>query len=135
MLQQPDVLYRELPRPFFDFDGPADRDEYIAKLRNCRVGFHGGTRWAMSSQDGLCKGIPYVYEIGKETGELFGSQMETGFSKNSDAVDLFNRILDDNDWRNKQSQLALDHCSNVHTWSNGLFYCVRFIYPRIYNPL
>ena len=103
---------------FFDFDGPADRDEYIAKLRNCRVGFHGGTRWAMSSQDGLCKGIPYVYEIGKETGELFGSQMETGFSKNSDAVDLFNRILDDNDWRNKQSQLALDHCSNVHTWSN-----------------
>ena len=103
---------------FFDFDGPADRDEYIAKLRNCRVGFHGGTRWAMSSQDGLCKGIPYVYEIGKETGELFGSQMGTGFSKNSDAVDLFNRILDDNDWRNKQSQLALDHCSNVHTWSN-----------------
>ena len=54
---------------FFDFKGPEDRDEYIAKLSNCRVGFHGGTRWAMSSQDGLCKGIPYVYEIGKETNE------------------------------------------------------------------
>ena len=105
---------------FFDFHGPADRDEYIAKLENCRVGFHGGTRWAMSSQDGLCKGIPYVYEIGKETEELFGSQMQTGFTKNSDAIDLFNRMLDDNDWRNEQSQLALDHCSNVHTWSNRI---------------
>ena len=105
---------------FFDFHGPADRDEYIAKLENCRVGFHGGTRWAMSSQDGLCKGIPYVYEIGKETEELFGSQMQTGFTKNSDAIDLFNRMLDDNDWRNEQSQLALDHCSNVHTWSSRI---------------
>ena len=105
---------------FFDFDGPSDRDEYIAKLENCRVGFHGGTRWAMSSQDGSCKGIPYVYEIGKETGELFGDQMQTGFTKNSDAIDLFNRMLDDNDWRNEQSQLALDHCSNVHTWGNRI---------------
>jgi len=105
---------------FFDFKGPADRDEYIAKLSSCRVGFHGGTRWAMSSQDGLCKGIPYVYEIGAETGELFGNEMETGFTKNSDAIDLFNRMLDDNDWRNEQSQLALEHCSNVHTWSNRI---------------
>ena len=105
---------------FFDFKGPADRDEYIAKLSSCRVGFHGGTRWAMSSQDGLCKGIPYVYEIGAETGELFGNEMETGFTKNSDAITLFNRMLDDNDWRNEQSQLALEHCSNVHTWSNRI---------------
>lgn len=105
---------------FFDFDGPADRDEYIAKLENCRVGFHGGTRWAMSSQDGLCKGIPYVYELGKETGELFGNQMESGFKTTDEAIDLFNRMLDDNDWRNEQSQLALDHCSNVHTWGNRI---------------
>ena len=27
-------------------------------------------------------------------------------------------MLDDNEWRNKQSQYALDHCSNVHTWGN-----------------
>ena len=105
---------------FFDFDGPSDRDEYIAKLENCRVGFHGGTRWAMSSQDGSCKGIPYVYEIGKETGELFGDQMESGFKTTEEAVKLFNRMLDDNDWRNQQSQLALDHCSNVHTWANRI---------------
>ena len=105
---------------FFDFDGPADRDEYIAKLENCRVGFHGGTRWAMSSQDGLCKGIPYVYEIGKETEELFGSKMETGFKTTEESVNLFNRMLDDNDWRNQQSQLALDHCSNIHTWTNRI---------------
>ena len=105
---------------FFDFDGPSDRDEYIAKLENCRVGFHGGTRWAMSSQDGSCKGIPYVYEIGKETGELFGDQMESGFKTTEEAVKLFNRMLDDNDWRNEQSQLALDHCSNVHTWGNRI---------------
>ena len=105
---------------FFDFEGPTDRDEYIAKLSNCKVGFHGGTRWAMSSQDGLCKGVPYVYEIGNETSELFGDRMQTGFSKNSDAVRLFNRMLDDNEWRNVQSQLALDHCSNVHTWENRI---------------
>ena len=105
---------------FFDFDGPSDREAYIAKLENCRVGFHGGTRWAMSSQDGLCKGIPYVYEIGKETEELFGNQMETGFKTTEEAVKLFNRMLDANDWRNQQAQLALNHCSNVHTWSNRI---------------
>ena len=105
---------------FFDFDGPDDRDEYVAKLENCRVGFHGGTRWAMSSQDGLCKGIPYVFEIGNETGELFGHKMQTGFKTTDEAVELFNRMLDDNDWRNQQSQLALDHCSNIHTWSNRI---------------
>ena len=105
---------------FFDYDGPSDRDEYIAKLTNCRVGFHGGTRWAMSSQDGLCRGIPYVFEKGYETGELFGDRMQTGFSKNSEAINLFNRMLDDDEWRNVQSQLALDHCSNVHSWSNRI---------------
>ena len=103
---------------FFDFDGPSDRDEYTNKLKNCRVGFHGGTRWAMSSQDGLCKGIPYVYEIGNETKELFGDKMESGFKTTNEAVQLINRMLDDNDWRNQQSQLALEHCSSVHAWTN-----------------
>ena len=103
---------------FFDYDGPSDRNEYIRKLENCRFGFHGGSRWAMSSQDGLCKGVPYVFEIGNETGELFGHKMETGFKTTDEAISLFNRMLDDNDWRNKQSQLALEHCSSVHTWKN-----------------
>ena len=103
---------------FFDYDGPSDRNKYIRKLENCRFGFHGGSRWAMSSQDGLCKGVPYVFEIGNETGELFGHKMETGFKTTDEAIDLFNRMLDDNDWRNKQSQLALEHCSSVHTWKN-----------------
>jgi len=61
-----------------------------------------------------------VYEIGKETEELFGSKMETGFKTTEKAVKLFNRMLDDNDWRNQQSQLALDHCSNIHTWTNRI---------------
>ena len=46
--------------------------------------------------------------------------MQTGFKTTDEAVELFNRMLDDNDWRNQQSQLALDHCSNVHTWSNRI---------------
>ena len=105
---------------FFDFDGPDDRDEYIRKLENCRFGFHGGSRWAMSSQDGLCKGVPYVFEIGNETGELFGHKMETGFKTTDEAVELFNRMLDDNEWRNKQSQLAINHCGYVHSWGNRI---------------
>ena len=105
---------------FFDFDGPDNRDEYIRKLENCRFGFHGGSRWAMSSQDGLCKGVPYVFEIGNETGELFGHKMETGFKTTDEAVELFNRMLDDNDWRNKQSQLAINHCGDVHSWGNRI---------------
>jgi len=105
---------------FFDFDGPDNRDEYIRKLENCRFGFHGGSRWAMSSQDGLCKGVPYVFEIGNETGELFGHKMETGFKTTDKAVELFNRMLDDNDWRNKQSQLAINHCGDVHSWGNRI---------------
>ena len=105
---------------FFDFDGPDNRDEYIRKLENCRFGFHGGSRWAMSSQDGLCKGVPYVFEIGNETGELFGHKMDTGFKTTDEAVELFNRMLDDNDWRNKQSQLAINHCGDVHSWGNRI---------------
>ena len=105
---------------FFDFDGPDNRDEYIRTLENCRCGFHGGRRWAMSSQDGLCKGVPYVFEIGNETGELFGHKMETGFKTTDEAVELFNRMLDDNDWRNKQSQLAINHCGDVHSWGNRI---------------
>ena len=105
---------------FFDYDGPSDGNEYIRKLENYRFGFHGGSRWAMSSQDGLCKGVPYVFEIGNETGELFGHKMETGFKTTDEAIDLFNRMLDDNDWRNEQSQLAINHCSNVHTWDNRI---------------
>ena len=46
--------------------------------------------------------------------------METGFKTTGEAVELFNRMLDDNDWRNEQSQLAINHCSNVHTWDNRI---------------
>ena len=103
---------------FFDFKGPSNREDYIRKLSNCRFGFHGGSRWAMSSQDGLCTGLPYVYEMGNETKELFGIEMETGWKTKNKAIQLFNKMLDDNDWRNKQSKLALKHCSDVHNWSN-----------------
>ena len=107
-------------KSYFDTEGPDSRDEYMKKLSECRVGFHAGTRWAMSSQDGLCNGVPYVFEIGKETGELFGDKMEIGFSDFSQSLDLLNKMLDDNDFRNKQSQLALDHCSKVHSWNNRI---------------
>ena len=89
----------------------------------------------MSSQDGLCRGIPYVYEIGSETGELFGNKMQTGFSKNSQAIDLLNRMLDNNDWRNEQSQIALDHCSKVHIWSNRIKPFNNMINGAIENQL
>ena len=46
--------------------------------------------------------------------------METGFKTTGEAVELFNRMLDDNDWRNEQSQLAINHCGNVHTWGNRI---------------
>ena len=107
-------------RDFFDFDGPESRDEYMKKLSRCRVGFHAGSRWAMSSQDGLCNGVPYVFEMGKETGELFGNKMKTGFTSFDDAETLIHKMLDDNEWRNEQSKIALEHCSNVHTWENRI---------------
>ena len=111
----------------FDFDGPDSREEYIEKLSNCRVGFHAGTRWAMSSQDGLCRGVPYVFEKGLETGELFGDKLETGFENWDDALDLINRMLDDDDFRNKQSQFALEHCRGTHSWSSRILAFNDFI--------
>ena len=86
----------------------------MKKLSRCRVGFHAGSRWAMSSQDGLCNGVPYVFEMGKEA-ELFGNKMKTGFTSFDDAETLIHKMLDDNEWRNEQSKIALEHCSNVHT--------------------
>ena len=67
----------------------------------------------MSSQDGLCRGVPYVFEKGLETGELFGDKLETGFENWDDALDLINRMLDDDDFRNTQSQFALEHCREL----------------------
>ena len=56
-------------------------------------------------------------------------------SKNSQAIDLLNRMLDNNDWRNEQSQIALDHCSKVHIWSNRIKPFNNMINGAIENQL
>jgi len=102
---------------FIKFGGPKDRQEYLDQLHNCVAGFHGGNRWAMSSQDGLGQGVPYVYQIGKETKELFGD-LETGFNTVDEAVEHFEHLITSTKWRNEQANLALKHCRKVHSWKN-----------------
>lgn len=102
---------------FFEFGGESDRGDYLKKLSNCVAGFHGGNRWAMSSQDGLGQGVPYVFEIGDETKELFG-KLQTGFKSIDEAVELYEELLDHSKVRNTQSELALKHCKTVHSWKN-----------------
>ena len=102
---------------FFDFEGEQNRDNYLKKLSNCVAGFHGGNRWAMSSQDGLGQGVPYVFQVGNETKELFGN-LQTGFATVDEAVELFEELLDQPTVRDKQSVLALEHCRKVHSWKN-----------------
>ena len=102
---------------FIKFGGPADRQEYLDELHKCVAGFHGGNRWAMSSQDGLGQGVPYVYQIGSETKELFGD-LETGFNTVDEAVEHFEHLITSTKWRNEQAKLALKHCRKVHSWKN-----------------
>lgn len=102
---------------FFELGGEPSREDYLQKLRTCVAGYHGGNRWAMSSQDGLGQGVVYVYDVGNETKEIFG-ELETGFRDIDTAVEHFDRLLDDNQYRLEQSQVALEHCRQVHSWRN-----------------
>jgi len=102
---------------FIDFGGLPDRQDYLDKLHRCVAGFHGGNRWAMSSQDGLGQGVPYVYQIGSETKELFGD-LNTGFNTVDETVKHFDELLSIKKFRHAQAKLALKHCKKVHSWKN-----------------
>ena len=86
---------------------------YYEKLSKCRVGLspkqkYGG--WSVATTDGLMNGTPYImYD------ELYYKELQSNaefFKTNSQAIELLNKYLDDNDHRNKMGNEALDWMRN-----------------------
>ena len=90
-----------------------DKSGYYEKLSKCRVGLspkqkYGG--WSVATTDGLMNGTPYImYD------ETYYDELQSNaefFKTNSQAIELLNKYLDDNDHRNEMGNKALDWMRN-----------------------
>jgi len=85
-----------------------NKADYYNKLYKCRVGFspkqkYGG--WSVATTDGLMNGTPYVM-----FDELYYKELQGDadfFKTNNQAIELLNKYLDDNGYRNKMGRRAL----------------------------
>jgi len=81
-----------------------NKQRYYKKLQQCRVGFspkqvYGG--WSVSTTDGIMNGCPYIMYDADYYQEL--NPTADFFTENSSAVNLLNKYLDDEDYRNQMS--------------------------------
>tara|TARA_B110000902_G_scaffold214580_1_gene246637 strand:- start:4945 stop:6282 length:1338 start_codon:yes stop_codon:yes gene_type:complete len=103
--------------------------DYYSYLNKCCVGVLPGNRWAVSAQDGLINGLPFIFERGSETKELFGD-METSYETQDELLTLLNRFLDDDTYRNKQARKAIKRATETG-WKER----IKFINEQIDKAL
>ena len=109
-------------------DLPALKD-YYKYLNKCCVGVLPGNRWAVSAQDGLINGLPFIFEKGSETKELFGD-LDTHYTNQEELLELLNKFLDDDKYRNKQARNAIKRARECG-WSER----IKFIDKQINKAL
>ena len=107
---------------YFDIEGVDSKQEYYEKLHRCSFGVLCGNRWAISAQDGMIQGLPYLYQSSDENRELFSELgAECGKFYNEDQlVDLMDRYLTDVDYRNQYAEETLYHVKHNMAWSNRI---------------
>lgn len=81
-----------------------NKQRYYKKLQQCRVGFspkqvYGG--WSVSTTDGIMNGCPYIMYYADYYQEL--NPTADFFTENSAAINLLNKYLDNEDYRNQMS--------------------------------
>jgi hypothetical protein len=95
------------------------KELYLKRLRTCRVGFspkQNYSGWSVATTDGMMTGCPFImfdadyYHELNPTADFFGSYEE--------AIDLLEKYLDDNDYRNKKAEDALKECRKSLLWSD-----------------
>lgn len=87
-----------------------NKERYYSKLQSCRVGFsprqvYGG--WSVSTTDGIMNGCPYIMWDDTYYKEL--NPTADFFSDYPEAIELLNKYLDDEDYRNEKSRQAQQH--------------------------
>ena len=110
---------------YFDIEGVSLKEPYLAKLNKSYLGILCGNRWAISAQDGMAQGLPYLYEDSEENAELFGGldsplNMSGKFKTKDDLVSLMNHYLNDLDDRNMFATATLNYSKEVMAWSNRI---------------
>jgi glycosyltransferase involved in cell wall biosynthesis len=96
-------------------------DEYHERLRNSCFGYaprqvYRG--WSISTTDGLMSGCPFVMFDGGYYRELWpDADFVTGAEQ---TLDMFEKYLDNPEYRNKKARQAIDYCENNLLWSTRI---------------
>ena len=105
-----------------------NKADYYNKLYKCRVGFspkqkYGG--WSVATTDGLMNGTPYVM-----FDELYYKELQGDadfFKTNNQAIELLNKYLDDNDYRNDMGGRALRWTRDKLLFKNNMIEMSNYI--------
>ena len=98
-----------------------DKESYHNYLSQCKVGYSPPQKyngWSVATTDGMMTGCPFImfdadyYHELNPTADFFGSYEE--------AIDLLEKYLDDNDYRNKKAEDALKECRKSLLWSDNV---------------
>ena len=105
-----------------------NKADYYNKLYKCRVGFspkqkYGG--WSVATTDGLMNGTPYVMFDDLYYKELQGDA--DFFKTNNQAIELLNKYLDDNDYRNNMGRRALRWTRDKLLFKNNMIEMSNYI--------
>ena len=111
----------EKPNRDYVMTDKGDKKYYYDKLKKCRVGFspkqkYGG--WSVATTDGMMNGTPYIMYNDTYYKELYSEGMF--FNDDNDALHLLNKLLDDNDYRNKKSKDTLEYVNLSLVYKKGI---------------
>lgn len=108
------------PHPWIDVS-KFNKERYYKKLQTCRVGFsprqvYGG--WSVSTTDGIMNGCPYIMYDAPYYKEL--NPVADFFSDYPEAIELLNKYLDDENYRNEKSRQSQQHMKVNLIYSNEI---------------
>jgi hypothetical protein len=106
-------LEKKIPRPYV-FNTKYPKEKYYEELGKCRVGFSPKQNykgWSIATTDGMMKGCPFIMYDDGYYREM--NPKADFFSNNNEAVDLLEKYLDDEPYRNWQAQNSLDEAQNL----------------------
>ena len=98
-----------------------DRQGYFTELSKCWVGvcgksYHKG--WVNSASDGMSVGTPYMF-LNEDYYYQYADYAGIYFNNNNEFMEKINKILDDENYRNKYSKKSID-TAKQNTWQKTI---------------
>jgi hypothetical protein len=88
---------RDLPKPYTEYIGHADREVYLTQLSKAHFGvgcFQKYSAWSMSTTDGLSRGVPYLLPNDFCYPEMVGNEYPFLYNSKSEFEQMINDLLD-----------------------------------------